>query len=86
MIAGSALALLLGMAPLAGAGGSAEKEGARLPGTLPPVLFSGQTARAYAVAAEVPDVLAGLYCYCKCDLSVGHRHLLDCFRDDHGAG
>ncbi len=57
-----------------------------LPSTLPPQLFSGRTAQAYGVAAEIPDILAGLACYCGCDRSSGHRHLLDCFADDHAVG
>jgi hypothetical protein len=78
---GVVVGLAVGLVLALGGGLSADT----LPGTLPPSLFSGRTARAYAVAAEIPDVLAGLYCYCRCDLSNGHRHLLDCFRDAHGA-
>jgi hypothetical protein len=56
-----------------------------LPTPLPAELFQGQAREAYKIAAEMPDVLAGLACYCGCDRSQGHRHLLDCFVDDHGA-
>ncbi|HSH74183.1 MAG TPA: CYCXC family (seleno)protein [Longimicrobiales bacterium] len=40
----------------------------------------------YEMAAEIPAVLDGLYCYCFCNQTFGHYSLLDCFRDDHGAG
>jgi hypothetical protein len=57
-----------------------------LPTPLPAEQFIGRTREAYQAAAEIPDVLAGLHCYCGCDKSLGHRSLLDCFVDDHGAG
>jgi Protein of unknown function with PCYCGC motif len=53
---------------------------------LSPALFVGQTARAYRIAQEIPDVLDQLYCYCECDRHLGHKSLLSCFTDDHGAG
>ncbi len=56
-----------------------------LPTPLPAELFRGQAREAYKAAAEIPDVFAGLACYCGCNKSYGHRHLLDCFTDDHGA-
>jgi hypothetical protein len=59
---------------------------ASLPTPLPAELFQGRVREAYRVAGEIPDVLAGLACYCGCDKSIGHRNLLDCFVDDHGAG
>jgi len=45
-----------------------------------------EVAQVYAMAAEIPHVLDGLYCHCDCSRHSGHRSLLDCFRDDHGAG
>ena len=57
-----------------------------LPTPLPAELFQGRAREAYQAAAEIPDVFAGLACYCGCNKSHGHRHLLDCFADDHGAG
>ena len=81
-----AFGLLGGVALLAGANPVTKSDAYRLPTTLPPSFFPGRTAEAYGVAAEIPEVLAGLACYCGCDRSVGHRHLLDCFTDDHGAG
>src|SRR5918997_3272179 len=56
-----------------------------LPTPLPADGFQGRVREAYKVAAEIPDVLAGVTCYCGCDKSQGHRNLLDCFVDDHGA-
>lgn len=58
-------------------------EGAR---TLSPSLFTGQAARAYQVAQEIPDVLRQLRCYCGCDKPpFNHTSLLSCYLDDHAA-
>lgn len=43
-------------------------------------------ASVYRIAARVPSVLDGLYCYCHCARHAGHRSLLTCFETDHGAG
>lgn len=40
----------------------------------------------YRMAAEIPQVLDGLHCYCECNHHSGHYSLLDCFTTDHGAG
>ena len=40
----------------------------------------------YVMAAAVPHVLDGLYCYCRCRDHSGHYSLLDCFASDHAAG
>lgn len=53
---------------------------------LSPARFVGQTARAYQIAHEIPEILDQLYCYCECDKHLGHKSLLSCFTDDHGAG
>lgn len=42
-------------------------------------------AQIYEMAAEIPDVLDGIYCHCDCSKHSGHRSLLTCFQDDHGA-
>jgi hypothetical protein len=57
------------------------------PAVLPAVEFSRYPAieRAYAVAAEIPGVLAQQPCYCHCD-RMGHRSLLDCYASEHAAG
>ena len=57
-----------------------------LPATLSPDLFSGAVKEGYIIAQTIPDVLAGLHCYCGCDRSMGHGNLLDCFVDDHAVG
>ncbi len=59
---------------------------ASLPTTLSPDLFSGAVRDGYVIAQTIPDVLAGLHCYCGCDRSMGHGNLLDCFVDDHAVG
>lgn len=51
---------------------------------LPSYATSG-AAPAYAVAAQMPQLLDGIHCYCACDASIGHHSLLSCFEDDHGA-
>jgi hypothetical protein len=53
--------------------------------TLDPMQFTGEVRQAYKVAQENPDLLAQLYCYCGCDRTNGHKNLLDCYRDHHGA-
>jgi hypothetical protein len=56
------------------------------PSTLDPARFPIRyVARAYAIAQEIPDVLAQQPCYCYCQ-EFGHQSLLDCYRTDHGAG
>lgn len=42
-------------------------------------------ARVYTMAARIPNVLDGLYCYCECGKHSGHRSLLTCFESDHGS-
>jgi len=64
----------------------ADAETTALPTPLPAERFQGRVREAYKVAGEIPDIFAGLHCYCGCDKSDGHRYLLDCFADDHGAG
>jgi hypothetical protein len=52
---------------------------------LPADRFKGRAREAYQAAAEMPEVFTGISCYCGCDKSRGHRNLLDCFVDEHGA-
>jgi hypothetical protein len=57
-----------------------------LPETLDPAQFSdAQTRNIYTLAAKVKPVLYQEPCYCGCDKEVGHKSLLDCFTDYHGA-
>ena len=59
--------------------------GARLRITLDPANFQGNVREAYEVAEKDPALLAQLHCYCGCDVTDGHKNLLDCFRDNHGS-
>ena len=57
-----------------------------LPDTLDPAQFQdAQTRNIYTLAAKVKPVLYQEPCYCGCDKEVGHKSLLDCFTDLHGA-
>ncbi len=53
--------------------------------TLDPMQFQGEVREAYKVAQDNPDLLVQLHCYCGCDRTNGHKNLLDCYRDYHGA-
>jgi hypothetical protein len=53
--------------------------------TLDPEQFVGPVKQAYAFAGRNPALLAQLWCYCGCDKTDGHKSLLDCYRDRHGA-
>lgn len=53
--------------------------------TLDPKQFQGEVREAYKVAQDNPDLLVQLHCYCGCDRTNGHKNLLDCYRDHHGA-
>jgi hypothetical protein len=57
-----------------------------LPDTLDPAQFQdAQTRNIYTLAAKVKPILYQQPCYCGCDKEVGHKSLLDCFTDYHGA-
>ena len=56
-----------------------------LPKTLDPSLFTGSIRSAYQVVSEIPEVIAQLPCYCRCDRGFGHKSLHTCFMDDHAA-
>ena len=53
--------------------------------TLDPGTFEGNARRGYEIAREKPSLIAQLHCYCGCDKVLGHRNLLDCYRDKHAA-
>jgi Protein of unknown function with PCYCGC motif len=64
----------------------AEPPKSSLPETLDPAQFlDAQTRNIYTLAAKVKPVLYQQPCYCGCDKEVGHKSLLDCFTDYHGA-
>ncbi|GJL77883.1 MAG: hypothetical protein NPINA01_08720 [Nitrospinaceae bacterium] len=48
-------------------------------------LFTGKVAKAYKIAAEIPKVLDSQFCYCYCKQEKGHKTLLTCFTNRHGA-
>jgi len=54
-------------------------------GTLDPALFTGPAREAYQLAGRNPALFSQLRCYCGCDRTYGHKSLLDCYRDGHGA-
>ena len=57
-----------------------------LPDTVDPALFAdAQTRNIFTLAAKVKPLLYQQPCYCGCDKDVGHKSLLDCFTDGHGA-
>jgi hypothetical protein len=57
-----------------------------LPDTLDPAQFlDAQTRNIFTLAAKVKPILYQQPCYCGCDKEVGHKSLLDCFTDFHGA-
>ena len=59
------------------------KDAIPFPHTLDPGQFQVASFReAYSVAKEMADVLAQQPCYCYCQ-RMGHRSLLDCFKDLH---
>ncbi len=53
--------------------------------TLDPNQFVGEVKQAYLIAETDPALLAQLHCWCGCDRTDGHKNLLDCYRDTHGA-
>ena len=53
--------------------------------TLDPARFVGKARLAHQIARDIPDVLDGLYCYCGCDKTSGHKSLLSCYTDGHAA-
>ena len=56
------------------------------PQTLAPEQFPNPiVAHAYRVAKQIPGTLAQQPCYCFCSRTAGHRGLLDCYADLHGA-
>jgi len=53
--------------------------------TLSPQMFTGEVRRAYEIARTIPEVLDGLYCYCRCRENFGHKNLLSCYVDTHAS-
>lgn len=53
--------------------------------TLSPQRFQGKVFLAYQIARKIPEVLDGLYCYCRCRENSGHKNLLSCYVDSHAS-
>jgi hypothetical protein len=53
--------------------------------TLSPQGFTGKVRSAYEVARAIPEVLDGLYCYCRCRENFNHKNLLSCYVDTHAS-
>jgi hypothetical protein len=51
---------------------------------LDPSRYFGEAAMGYASAKAAPEVMSVLFCYCGCDATDGHHHLIDCFTSNHG--
>lgn len=74
-----------------GSGPATHHPAPRLASAQPPVVPSTRfaqfprVAQTYEMAAAIPMILDGLYCYCQCSEHSGHYSLLDCFASDHGA-
>jgi hypothetical protein len=83
------VALLLGLAATRSANAShpAPREGLTAADVAPASRYAAypRIAEVYEMAAEIPGVLDGIYCHCDCSKHSGHRSLLTCFQDDHGA-
>ncbi len=62
-----------------------EESAKNLQATLSPDLFTGETKAAYAAVKEMPETIAQLPCYCRCDREMGHKSLHTCYVDDHAA-
>lgn len=62
---------------------------------LPPIMAGAQLTgpffrekwqvEVYKEAAQIPNVLYQLPCYCRCDRALGHSSLHSCFEGTHGA-
>jgi hypothetical protein len=52
---------------------------------LSPDMFTGKAALAYKYAAEISKVIDSQFCYCYCKKDHGHKTLLTCFTNKHGA-
>jgi hypothetical protein len=54
------------------------------PTVLDPSNYYGGAAMGYAAAKAAPQVMNHLFCYCGCDATEHHQHLIDCFTSTHG--
>jgi len=54
------------------------------PPVLDPSRYFGGAQLGYASAKAAPEVMAHVFCYCGCDATEGHHHLIDCYTSNHG--
>jgi hypothetical protein len=56
-------------------------------GVMPPSFFpaNARVQGAYQIAQRISVVLDGVYCYCRCHETIGHRSLFQCFQSQHGS-
>lgn len=71
--------------PKTGMPDAASLRGGETRATLAPESYTGDTARAYAAAKEIPEIIDSLYCYCDCKKHFDHKSLLTCYVDEHAA-
>ena len=50
-----------------------------------PAFYTGKTAEAYRIAAEIPKIIDSQFCYCYCKKNHQHKTLLTCFTSKHGS-
>ncbi len=62
---------------------AASLRGGETRATLSPANYTGDTARAYEAAREIPEIIDSLYCYCDCKKHFDHKSLLTCYVDEH---
>ena len=96
IMSGSIVAALIVVAlvagPRGGGGGMSHHPMPRIDAAAQPLMPAARYATmpgigdVYEMAAEIPGVLDGMYCYCECLRNFGHYSLLECFMDDHAAG
>jgi hypothetical protein len=65
----------------------APRPAAEREGVVPATRYAehARIANVYRAAAEIPEVLDGIHCYCNCAEHAGHYSLLSCFASDHAA-
>jgi hypothetical protein len=93
IMSGSVVAGLLVVALVAGPRGDSlshhpmPRIDAHTMGVMPAARYASSpgVADVYEMAAEIPGVLDGMFCYCQCLTNFGHYSLLDCFLGDHAA-
>ena len=73
--------------PAAGQGRSFQVKGGETRPLLHPLTFPGRDSiMAYTAAAQYPEVMDQVFCYCGCDQPPNnHKSLLSCFTDSHGS-